>query len=104
MTPAIRTPGGRAAAPKRIGKVLDFEDQTIFDMKQQGYTDRAVANHLTTQGYTKYQPQSISSRFIRIRKVMADRNEELLHEELSDWHEGEVSIDSVLFVQQHADA
>lgn len=61
-------------------------------MKQQGYTDSAVANHLVEQGLTKYQPQSIGSRFVRIRKAMATRNEALLDEELSDWHEGEVSI------------
>ena len=88
----VRVPGGRAAIPKKVTADLDEEDKILFDMKQQGYTDDAVAKYLVDQGLTKYKTQSVGSRFTRIKKVLQQKNEELLDEELTDWHDGEVCL------------
>jgi len=60
-------------------------------MKRQGYRDEDIVTRLVDQGFTEYKPPSISSRYSRICRKMQERNEELLDEELTDWHDGEVS-------------
>ncbi|GAB7348874.1 hypothetical protein MBLNU459_g7575t1 [Dothideomycetes sp. NU459] len=84
-----RVAGGRAPTSKRIVPDYDSEDQIIVDMKQQGYHDEDVAKRLVEEGRTRYDPKSISSRWQRIRKAIQAAEDELLDEELTDWHEGE---------------
>lgn len=91
VRPSTRITGGRAAVPRRIKSKLDEEDQMIFDLKQQGFNDSYVCNALVEKGFTRYSPQSISSRFYRIKKSIQAQHEELLDDGLDEWHEGEVS-------------
>jgi len=77
-----------------VSDQLDVEDQIIFDMKRQGYRDPDIVKRLEDEGLTSYKQTSISSRYVRIKKKMQEKNEELLDEELTDWHEGEVITSS----------
>lgn len=86
-----RIPGGRAPGIKRIVADYDSEDQIIVNMKRSNYTDAQVVDRLVKDGRTKYDPKSINSRWQRIRKCLQDAEDELLDEELTDWHEDEVS-------------
>lgn len=58
-----------------------------------GVRDEEVVAELCKRGLTKYDPKSISSRWQRMRKCMQDAQDELLDEELTDWHMGEASLD-----------
>lgn len=73
---------------------LDSDDEIIVAMKQQNATDHEVANRLISEGRTRYNYKTISSRWIRLRNVLAKREDELLDEDLTDWHEGEVGRSS----------
>lgn len=84
---------GRAPVSRRIVPNYDSEDEIIVDMKQAGYPDEAVVKRLVEEGRTRYDPKSISSRWQRIRKAVQAAEDELLDEELTDWHEGEVCLD-----------
>ena len=86
-----RVEGGYAPSFKPITVDLDEEDQMIVDMKQKGYNDLTIAERLRAQGFTKYEPRSVSCRWARIRKKTQEYEEKLLDEELTDWHVGEVS-------------
>jgi len=59
-------------------------------MKQQNYTEQAIADRLAKEGRTCYDPKTIGSRWIRIRKVLQTAADELLDEDLIDWREAEV--------------
>lgn len=59
-------------------------------MKQRNYTDAQVVERLVKDGRTRYDPKSINSRWQRIRKCTQEAEDELLDEELTDWHEDEV--------------
>ncbi|THW48498.1 hypothetical protein D6D25_04240 [Aureobasidium pullulans] len=84
-----RVEGGYAPSFKPITVDLDEEDQMIVDMKQKGYNDLTIAQRLRAQGFTKYEPGSVSCRWLRIRKKTQEYEEKLLDEELTDWHVGE---------------
>lgn len=86
-----RVAGGYAPTDKPINIILDEEDQLIVDMKMAGYPDADVAQRLVEKGFTRYKPETISNRVVRIKKKSQEYMEKLLDEELSDWHEGEVS-------------
>jgi len=59
-------------------------------MKRQGFSDKQISDRLKREGLTDYQPASIGSRYKRIQQKITNVNDELLDEELSDWHDGEV--------------
>ena len=59
-------------------------------MKQQNYSDRDIACHLISEGRINYDKKTIATRWARLRRVLAEREDELLDEGLTDWHEGEV--------------
>lgn len=96
-TKKTRTSGGRQPTSKRIVPDYDSEDEIIMQMKQAGYADQDVATRLINDGRTAYDPKSISSRWQRMRKCVQAAEDELLDEELTDWHEGEVCLFSKLY-------
>ena len=71
---------------------LTEEDQTILDMKDKGFRDEAVAKELRDRGLMAYQPKSIKSRYEKFNKAREQRNIVALDEDLTDWHDGDVSI------------
>ncbi|GAB7323588.1 hypothetical protein MBLNU13_g07082t1 [Cladosporium sp. NU13] len=85
----IRVPGGKAAGPKPIKANYDADDARIVDLKQQGYSDEYVARKLKDEGRIRYVPRTIGSRWLRIRKALEAKEEEILEDEMSDWHDGE---------------
>ncbi|KAI9699548.1 MAG: hypothetical protein M1820_007179 [Bogoriella megaspora] len=84
-----RVEGGRAAIAKKVTADLDSEDEIIVTMKQQNWSDRDVAYHLIAQGRINYDRKTIATRWARLRKALAEREDQLLDDELTDWHEGE---------------
>jgi hypothetical protein len=88
----IRVPGGKAAGPKPIKANYDADDARIVDLKQQGYSDEYVARRLADEGRIRYVGRTIGSRWLRIRKALEAKEEEILEDEFSDWHDGEVRL------------
>ncbi|EME88585.1 uncharacterized protein MYCFIDRAFT_90682, partial [Pseudocercospora fijiensis CIRAD86] len=86
---SLRVPGGVAAIAKKITADYDSDDGRIIELKQQSYSDEYVAGKLQQEGRVRYVGKTIGSRWNRLRKVLEDRNDELLDDELSDWHVGE---------------
>lgn len=84
--------GGKAAVAKRIVADYDSDDGRIIDLKQQGYPDDFVAKKLVEEGRIRYVPKTVGSRWLRLRKALERAEEDKLDDELSDWHEGEVSL------------
>lgn len=80
------------AQPRRVNKIqLDAEDQIIVQMKEAGHSDEIIRDKLIDLGMTVYVARSIATRYGSIKKVMAEREDQMLDDELTDWHEGEVS-------------
>lgn len=88
----IRVPGGKAAGPKPIKANYDADDARIVDLKQQGFSDEYVARKLRDEGRIRYVARTVGSRWLRIRKALEAKEEEILEDEMSDWHDGEVSL------------
>ena len=87
--------------PKKVVWNLDSDDEIIVKMKQEKYSDKEVVERLIKEGRTKYHHKTISSRWVRLKRVLAAHEEELLDEQLTDWHDGEVSQYDE-FVSDHA--
>lgn len=60
-------------------------------MKNAKYLEKDIAEYLVAQGKIKYNPKTIGTRWTRIKKKLAERQDELLDHDLADWHEGDVS-------------
>lgn len=88
----IRVLGGKAAGPKPIKANYDDDDARIVELKQQGWSDEYVARKLAEEGRIRYVGRTVGSRWLRIRKALEAKEEEILEDNLSDWHEGEVSF------------
>jgi hypothetical protein len=86
----IRVAGGKAAGPKPIKANYDADDARIVDLKQQGWSDEYVARKLAEEGRIRYVGRTVGSRWLRIRKALEAKEEEILEDEMSDWHDGEV--------------
>ncbi|KAM3421614.1 hypothetical protein BST61_g2001 [Cercospora zeina] len=84
-----RVLGGAAAISKRICADYDSDDARIIELKQQSYSDEHVAAKLREEGRIRYVPKTVGSRWLRLRKVLEQREDERLDDELSDWHVGE---------------
>ncbi|KAF2210615.1 hypothetical protein CERZMDRAFT_99232 [Cercospora zeae-maydis SCOH1-5] len=84
-----RVLGGIAAISKRICADYDSDDARIIELKQQSYSDEHVAAKLREEGRIRYVPKTVGSRWLRLRKVLEQREDERLDDELSDWHVGE---------------
>jgi len=88
----VRVEGGRSAMPKKVVWDLDSDDEIIVRMKQEKRSDSDVVERLVKEGRTRYHPKTISSRWVRLKRVLAAHEDEMLDEQLTDWHEGDVSL------------
>lgn len=86
----LKTTGGRPALAKRVTADLDSDDELIVRMKNAKYLEKDIARRLADEGRIKYNVKTVGTRLARIRKKMQERNDELLDEELTDWHDGDV--------------
>lgn len=90
----IPTPRISVALAKPISADLDSADEMLVRLREEGNTDTSIAAALVRSGHTQYNSKSIASRYHRLKTAIAMRQDELLEEELTDWHEGEVSTSS----------
>ncbi|KAL2355220.1 hypothetical protein BJ546DRAFT_678311 [Cryomyces antarcticus] len=85
----LKVKGGRAAVPKKVVADMDTDDEIIVTMKQNRCVDAEIAERLINEGRTRYDVKTIASRWQRLRRVLAERQDELLDDDLTDWHMGE---------------
>ena len=71
---------------------MDSDDELIFSMKNAKYLEKDIAKRLADEGRTIYNPKTIGTRWARLKKVMQAKQDELLDADLTDWHEGDVSL------------
>lgn len=69
---------------------LDTDDEIIKTMKDQGIRDEVVQQRLISEGRTKYEIKTISTRYNRIKKKLEKHEEEMMELDFSDYHEDEV--------------
>lgn len=86
----MKTSGGRPALAKRVTADLDSDDELIVRMKNAKYLEKDIAQRLADEGRIKYNAKTIGTRLARIRRKLQERNDKLLDEELTDWHDGDV--------------
>lgn len=88
----MRLTGGRPATSKKVTADLDSDDELIMRMKEAKWLEKDIAQRLANEGRMAYHPKTIGTRWTRIKKAMAKRQDELLDNDQSDWHEGDVSV------------
>jgi hypothetical protein len=86
----IRMNGESFAESRPISADLDSTDELIVKMKDAGYNNAKIAMKLRDEGRVSYDKKTVGSRYLRIKNAIADREEQRLDAELTDWHEGEV--------------
>lgn len=79
-----------SATGKRITTDYNSDDNRIIQLKEQGRNEEAIADILLKEGRMSYKPKSIAGRIGRIMKMMRKTENDLLDDEMTDWHEGEV--------------
>ena len=82
--------GGRPALAKKVTAEMDSDDELIVKMKQAKYQEKEIAQRLIDDGRTHYHAKTIGTRWARLKKAMQARNDELLDQDLTDWHDGDV--------------
>lgn len=82
--------GGRPALAKKVTAEMDSDDELIVKMKQAKYQEKEIAQRLIDEGRTHYHSKTIGTRWARLKKVMQAHNDELLDQDLTDWHDGDV--------------
>ncbi len=87
-----RVQGGRAASSKPIKEEYDSDDNRLYELKTQGYTDDYISGKLVEEGRTRYVPKTIGTRYTKLRNIAEKKEDEKLDDELSDWHVGEVCL------------
>ena len=92
----IRIEGGRAPAPKRILAELNSDDELIVRMKGERFTDKQIAARLREEGRVDYHYKTISSRWVRLKRALEQKQDQDLDDQLTDWHEGDVGHSPVL--------
>lgn len=88
----LKVEGGRPALAKKVTADLDSDDQLIVTMKAAKYQEAEIAQRLKDEGRTSYNPKTIGTRWARLKKALAVRQDEMLDQDLTDWHDGDVSI------------
>ena len=68
-----------------------LEDTIIRDMKTAGFKDIDIQKRLIKEGLTRYSTKTIAQRWGTIRDYEDEKLIEELDEELTDWHDGDVS-------------
>ena len=91
-----RVQGGRIPFPKKVNADLDSEDEIIKTMKEKGYTDKSIAQRLKDENRVAYREKSITTRYARIMRALHEHETKKLDDELSDWHEGDVSATPII--------
>lgn len=81
--------GGTAAVPKKLTLDFDSDDRRLIELKQKGHSDEAVAQEFEKQGRIQYTAKHVGHRWMRLKKLLIQQENERLDDELSDWHEGE---------------
>lgn len=71
---------------KRIRADYDSDDARIIELKQQSYTDDAVATKLAEEGRMRYKATTVGSRWARLKKLLEEKEDQKLDDELTDWH------------------
>lgn len=95
----LKVEGGRPAVAKKVTPQLDSDDELIVRMKNAKYLEKDIAERLEKEGRIKYHPKTIGTRWARIKKVMQREQDQMLDEELTDWHDGDVS-NQISFVRR----
>ena len=90
--PKLRIAGGRPAIAKKVTADLDSDDELIVRMKNAKYLEKDIAERLAKEGRIKYHPKTIGTRWARIKRKLQDFQDEMLDGDVTDWHEGDVSI------------
>lgn len=71
---------------------MDSDDELIVKMKQAKYQEKEIAQRLIDEGRTNYHAKTIGTRWARLKRVLQARNDDLLDQDLTDWHEGDVKF------------
>ena len=77
---------------KKVTADLDSDDQMIVNMKAARYQEVEIAERMKAEGRTAYNPKTIGTRWARLKKALSKRQDELLDQDLTDWHDGDVSF------------
>jgi hypothetical protein len=78
------------AEQRPITADIDSTDELIINMKDGGCSNEQISDKLKADGRVHYDKKTVGSRYLRIKAAIAERAEQRLDEELTDWHEGEV--------------
>lgn len=81
---------GKTAVRKGVQEDLDSDDEIIWNMKHSGYKDEPIAARLVHEGRTHYDPKTIATRWGRMVRVQRKKEQKILDEDFSDYHEEEV--------------
>jgi hypothetical protein len=87
----LRADGQTFVQQRKITADLDMTDQMIVNLKNANHPNDYIAEELRKAGLVPYDCKTVGSRFIRLQKKIAEREAQRLEDELTDWHEGEVS-------------
>ena len=60
-------------------------------MKNAKYLEKDIAERLAKEGRINYHPKTIGTRWARIKRMLQKVQDQMLDDELTDWHEGDVS-------------
>lgn len=88
----LKITGGRPAVAKKVTAELDSDDELIFNMKNAKYLEKDIAKRLADEGRTVYNPKTIGTRWARLKKAKQAQQDKFLDEDLTDWHDGDVSL------------
>ena len=88
----VLTHGGRAAVARKVTADLNEDDQIIFNMKQEGSTDRQICNYLRESGRVDYSQKTIGTRWKRIRVALANAKDAELDRGVPCWTVKDVSL------------
>jgi hypothetical protein len=76
---------------KKVSAELDSDDELMLQMRENGYSDRQIADKLAKDGRVRYDQKSISTRIMRIRLAQAEKFDVLLKEGYKEWKFEDVS-------------
>ncbi|KAF2016282.1 hypothetical protein BU24DRAFT_480872 [Aaosphaeria arxii CBS 175.79] len=75
----------RISHTRRITAELDSDDELIITMRDKGYSDQQIADHLSKEGRTRYERKSVATRIGRIKLAQAKNIDNLLEQGLKEW-------------------
>lgn len=77
---------------KKVTADLDSDDEMIVRMKDANFKEKEIAQKLADDGRIKYNAKTIGTRYARIRRKLEEKNDADLDADLTDWHDGDVSL------------